>query len=36
MPGDEIVLYGTELPGHAHQVALLLRALDFLYPLRGR
>jgi hypothetical protein len=31
MPGDEIVLYGTELSGHAHRVALLLRALDLPY-----
>ena len=31
MPRDEIVLYGTELSGHAHRVALLLRALDLPY-----
>ena len=31
MPGDEIVLYGTELSGHAHRVALLLRGLDLPY-----
>jgi glutathione S-transferase len=31
MPSDEIVLYGTELSGHAHRVALLLRALDLPY-----
>jgi hypothetical protein len=31
MSGDEMVLYGTELSGHAHRVALLLRALDLPY-----
>jgi len=30
MPRGELVLYGTELSGHAHRVALLLRALDLL------
>jgi glutathione S-transferase len=31
MACDEIILYGTELSGHAHRVALLLRALNLPY-----